>query len=133
MALLTGKYKNVAEAQIASNELEQAGIARNAIRMAPAGDSKIELSVSTDAGHAEAALRIMKIHGSVDTRHHLSNWAPRPSATPADQVSGDRRYVTENRDTSREPQEDRDDVQLITDAVDRDHARLPARLYEKPK
>lgn len=126
MALTTGKYKNAAEAQIALEELEQAGIARNAIRMAPADDSKIELLVSTDADHVEAALRIMKVHGSVDTKPHVSNWDPGASATPAGQ---DRRYVTENRDTSREPQEDRDDVQLITDAVHRDHARL----NEKPK
>ena len=109
--------------------MEQAGIARNAIRMAPAGDSKIELLVSTDADHVETALRIMKVHGSVDTKPNVSNSAPGASATPADQVSEDRRYVTENRDTSRELQKDRDDVQLITDAVDRDHARL----YEKPK
>ena len=109
--------------------MEQAGIARNAIRMAPAGDAKIALSVSTDAGHAKAALRIMKVHGSVDTKPHVSNWAPGMSAAPADQVSEDRRYVTENRDTSRELQKDRDDVPLITDAVDRDHARL----YEKAK
>ena len=118
MALFTGKYKNAAEAQLASKELRQAGIARNAIRMAPADDSKIELFVSTDA---EAALRIMKVHGSVDTKPNVSNSAPGASATPADQ---DRRYVTENRDTRREPQKDRDDVQLITGAVDRDHARL---------
>ena len=109
--------------------MEQAGLSRNAIRMAPAGDAKIELSVSTDADHVETALRIIKVHGSVDTKPHVSNWAPGMSAAPADQVSEDRRYVTENRDTSRELQKDRDDVQLITDAVDRDHARL----YEKPK
>ena len=126
MALITGKYKSAAEAQIASKQLEQAGIARKAIRIAPADDSKIELLVSTDADHVEAVLRIMKVHGFVDTKPHVSNWAPGASATPADQY---RRYVTENRDTSRETQEDRDDVQLITDAVDRDHARL----YEKPK
>ncbi len=129
MALITGKYKNAAEAHIALEQLEQAGIARNAIRMAPADDSKIELLVSTDADHVEAALRIMKVHGSVDTKPHVSNWDAGASATPAGQVRQDRRYVTENRDTSREPQEDRDDVQLITDAVHRDHARL----YEKPK
>ena len=119
MALITGIYKNAAEAQLTSEELVKAGIASNAIRMAPAADSKIELSVSTDGDNAEAALRIMKIHGSVDTSH-------RPSAG---EVSGDRPYVTENRDTSREPLEDRDDVEGITAAIDRKRARM----YQGPK
>ena len=129
MAFLTAKFKNAAEAQLVSKELEQAGITPNAIVMASAADSKIELSVSTDADHAGTALRIMNVHGSVEISNRDANWPPGPSAIPADQISEDRRFVTENRDTSREPQEDRDDVQLIAEAVHRDHPRL----YTKPK
>lgn len=129
MAFLTAKFKNAAEAELVSKELEQAGITPNAIVTAPAADSKIALTVSTDADHAATALRIMNVHGSIEDSNPDANWPPGPSAIPADQVNKDRRFVTENRDTSREPQEDRDDAQLIAEAVHRDHPSL----YTKPK
>jgi len=113
MALLIGTYSGPREAQIAVEDLEKAGIPRNAIQTEIAHDSTTKLSVLPDADHADEALRIMKIHGSVkETDEPLRE---------------EGHYPTENRDTSREPNLDRDDVGSITKALDRDRPRVDER------
>ena len=113
MARLTGTYRSDKEAQIAVDDLEKAGIPRGAIRTETTEDSKTALSVLADADHADEALRIMKIHGS--------------AKETADPLGEEGRYPTENRDTSREPHEERDDVGSITKALDRDRPRVDTR------
>ncbi|MEO8126823.1 MAG: hypothetical protein ABJF23_26450 [Bryobacteraceae bacterium] len=112
MALLTGTYKSAAEAQIAVDDLEKAGVPRTSVHMEPADDSGVWLCVTTDAERAEEAFRIMKTHGSV--------------AEETGEVREGPPFPTENRDTSREPLENRDDVGSITRALDREHPRVAA-------
>src|SRR5437870_1572125 len=104
MATITGQFETVAEAVAAIVALEAAGIPRNAITVADQGENKgVELTVATDADHEQQAFDIVKGRGEVDSRRHVSNWPKEKLPVPADEVNRERRYVTENRDTSREP------------------------------
>ncbi len=118
MPILVGEFKKTAEANATARELVAAGVAPAAIRITRSKEKVIELTVSTDADNAEAVLRILKIRGSVNTSRRGTNWVEGESKRPADEVSGERRFVTENRDTSREPLENRDDVKLVDDGLD---------------
>ena len=130
MAIITASFKTVADISATISGLEAAGIPRNALSVKDEGEGKsLELTVSTDADHEEKAFEIVKARGAVDTRHHVSNWPDGDLPAPPDEVNRERRYVTENRDTSREPDLDRDDVQIVEEGVDRE----TAHVYRGPK
>jgi hypothetical protein len=117
MAAITGKFKSIADAEATITELGSSGISLETICQETEDGAR--LTVYTDADHAGLAIKIMSVRGSVDEHHHLTNWTGHEKSVPADEVSEDHRYVTENRDTSREPLQDRDDVQMVEEGVDR--------------
>jgi len=122
MAIIVGDFKSVAHAAKAKTGLESAGIPRNAINVTARG--RVRLSVSADADHADRVLELVKAEGAVRAHKTTADWAE-----GTDQVSEERRFVTENRDTSREATEDRDDVEMVEEGVDRENARV----YQGPQ
>jgi len=131
MAIITGSFKTVADISTTVRALEAAGIPRNAVSVKDEGEGKnLELTVTTDADHEDKALEIVKARGgSVDTGPEFSDWPNDEHPGPAGDENPQRRYVTENRDTSREPDLDRDDVQMVEEGVD----RQTAHVYNGPK
>ena len=115
MAVIVGTFKSHAEADRAVTELVSAGVLPDtieAVERQDSGKGEIEFKVAVDADHIDKALKILKSHG------HVSKQINADLSYPDDRVSDHRRFVTENRDTSRDPTLDRDDVQIIEKALE---------------
>jgi signal recognition particle subunit SEC65 len=125
MAIITGDFDSVAEAERAAAELELSGVARSAITITTSKDTtsqrrrSVSMTVAVDIDHAQRVTEIIKAYG------HVSRLAQADVSYPDDRVSEQRRFVTENRDSSRDPYLDRDDVEIIEEALESHHPPVP--------
>jgi hypothetical protein len=127
MAIITGDFDSVAEAERAAAELELSGIGRSAITITGGKDitserrRAVQMSVAVDIDHADRVTEIIKAYG------HVSRLAQGDISYPDDRVSEQRRFVTENRDTSRDPYLDRDDIEIIEEALESHPPPVPKK------
>ena len=113
MAIITGEFASVGAAESAVKELAAAGIPSGAIEL-----MVDRLTVSADTDHAVRAVEIISAHGKATVEDQTD------VRYPDDQIKEQRRFVTENRDTSREASSERDDVEIMEEAVER-HPHSP--------
>jgi len=127
MATVVGDFDSLAEAERAAAELELSGIGRSAITITGGKDITGErrravlMSVAVDIDRADRVTEIIKAYG------HVSRLAQGDLSYPDDRVSEQRRFVTENRDTSRDPYLDRDDIEIIEEALESHNPPVPKK------
>jgi hypothetical protein len=126
MAIIVGTFSGDAEVDRAIAQLVSAGIPLEAIEPAERQDSgkdEIGLKITVDADHADKAFNIVKAHG------HAFKRTEAEISYPDDRINDHRRFVTENRDTTREAGLHRDDVEILENALE---SHRPPRAH-KPK